>query len=74
MTMPERVELLHAYHYAGRLGPLYHSIAQSRTAPVAWGEELIGRIEAERRQDQPFDALRDRSGWRDRARLHQCGR
>ncbi len=52
--------------YAGRLGPLYHSIAQSRTAPVTWGEALIGRIEAERRQDQPFDALRDRSGWRDR--------
>ena len=52
--------------YAGRLGPLYHAIAASRTAPSPWDEALIGRVEAERRQDQPAETLRERSAWRDR--------
>ena len=52
--------------YARRLGPLYYSVALSRTAPQPWSPELITRIEAERRRDQPADGLRERSAWRDR--------
>jgi 3-hydroxyacyl-CoA dehydrogenase len=52
--------------YAQRLGPLYHSVAQSRTAPEAWSPELIGRVEAERRQALPAERLRERAAWRDR--------
>jgi len=52
--------------YAKRLGPLYHGIAQTRTAPEPWSPGLIERIEQERRQDLPADRLRERAAWRDR--------
>ena len=52
--------------YAQRLGPLYHAIARARTAPEPWSEALIAKAEAERRQDQPLETLRERSAWRDR--------
>lgn len=52
--------------YARRLGPLYHSIALSRTKPAAWSEELIEKAEAERREKLPASDLAGRSAWRDR--------
>jgi L-gulonate 3-dehydrogenase len=52
--------------YAQRFGPLYHSIARSRTAPQAWSEELIETIEGERRDTLRAENLRERSAWRDR--------
>lgn len=52
--------------YAKRLGPLYHGIAQTRTAPEPWSPGLIELIEQERRQDLPADRLRERAAWRDR--------
>ena len=52
--------------YAERLGPLYHGIAASRTAPQPWSSPLIERIERERRQELPADRLRERAAWRDR--------
>jgi L-gulonate 3-dehydrogenase len=52
--------------YARRLGPLYHSIAQSRSNPRPWSPELIERARSERRAALPQDKLPERSAWRDR--------
>jgi len=52
--------------YAARLGPLYHAIAQDRTAPRPWSEELVGRVTAERRAALPVGDLAERRAWRDR--------
>ncbi|MCE7030161.1 3-hydroxyacyl-CoA dehydrogenase [Jiella avicenniae] len=52
--------------YAERLGPLYQSIAKARTDPKVWSDELIARVEAERRSILPETELRRRSEWRDR--------
>ena len=52
--------------YAKRLGPLYHSVAASRTAPKAWGVELTSKVEAERREHLSVDDLDKRRAWRDR--------
>lgn len=52
--------------YARRLGPLYHSIAQSRTAPKPWSEPLVAKVESERRESLAAEDLRNRSAWRDR--------
>lgn len=51
--------------YAQRLGPLYHSIAKDRVDPLPWSEDLIRRVEAERRSALPLDGLTNRSIWRD---------
>lgn len=51
--------------YAERLGPLYHSVAQDRTDPKPWSDELVGRVAAERRGALPSEALADRRAWRD---------
>jgi len=52
--------------YARRLGPLYHSVAKSRTSPKGWDEKLIGRVETERRQSLSAADLDARRSWRDR--------
>jgi 3-hydroxyacyl-CoA dehydrogenase len=52
--------------YARHLGPLYHSIALSRTKPAAWSEKLIRQAETERREKLPASGLVERSSWRDR--------
>jgi L-gulonate 3-dehydrogenase len=52
--------------YARRLGPLYHSIAQSRSNPRPWSPELIERARSERRAALALDKLPERSAWRDR--------
>lgn len=52
--------------YAARLGPLYHSVAESRTQPKAWGDELIKKVEMERRTKLATDDLASRREWRDR--------
>lgn len=52
--------------YAERLGPLYHSIAASRTEPQPWSTDLIARAEESRREVLPADELATRRGWRDR--------
>jgi L-gulonate 3-dehydrogenase len=52
--------------YARRLGPLYHSIAQSRANPRPWSPELIERARSERRAALPQEKLPERSAWRDR--------
>lgn len=52
--------------YAERLGSLYLSIARDRSNPQAWSDDLIGRVEKERRQLLPLDELVKRCDWRDR--------
>jgi 3-hydroxyacyl-CoA dehydrogenase len=52
--------------YAERLGPLYHAIQKSRTDPLPWSGELIGRVNDERRQVLAMDSLAERRNWRDR--------
>ncbi|PWE55807.1 3-hydroxyacyl-CoA dehydrogenase [Metarhizobium album] len=51
--------------YAERLGPLYHGIAQSRTAPRPWSADLIADVTAERRAALPAEDLAGRRDWRD---------
>lgn len=53
--------------YAQRLGPLYRSIADSRSHAGEWSPELIANVEAQRRQFLAHDQLEARRGWRDRA-------
>jgi len=52
--------------YAKRLGPLYHSVAQSRQSPKPWSTELIAKVEAERRTKLSAAQLDARRVWRDR--------
>lgn len=52
--------------YARRLGPLYHSVAQSRRDPRPWSDELAARAANERRAILPKEALAERGAWRDR--------
>jgi L-gulonate 3-dehydrogenase len=52
--------------YAVRLGPLMHEIARSRSHEEPWSQELIRKVEAERRQSLSQDALPGRRAWRDR--------
>ena len=52
--------------YAARLGPLYQSIAASRTHETQWSDELVEKVEAERRQFLSQDDLGKRRDWRDR--------
>lgn len=51
--------------YANRLGPLYHSIMQTRTADGPWDDALIARVEEDRRQHLSADELASRRDWRD---------
>lgn len=51
--------------YAARLGELYLDIARERAHPEAWSEELVSRVERERRQVLPLEGLAQRSDWRD---------
>jgi L-gulonate 3-dehydrogenase len=52
--------------YARRLGPLYQSIAASTVEHRVWDDALIGKLEAQRREDLPAEALAERRAWRDR--------
>jgi 3-hydroxyacyl-CoA dehydrogenase len=51
--------------YAARLGPLMHEIVRSRSHEEPWSQELICKVEAERRQLLSRDALPSRRAWRD---------
>lgn len=53
--------------YAQRLGPLYRSIADSRSHEDEWSPELIKEVESQRRQYLDHNDLESRRGWRDRA-------
>ncbi|MGA3797544.1 3-hydroxyacyl-CoA dehydrogenase [Pseudomonas sp. GL-RE-29] len=53
--------------YAQRLGPLYRSIADSRSHQDDWSLELIKEVEGQRRRYLGHNELESRRGWRDRA-------
>ena len=53
--------------YAQRLGPLYRSIANSRSHEEEWSPELIEEVEGQRRHYLGHNELETRRGWRDRA-------
>ena len=52
--------------YAERLGDLYLSVARDRANPQAWSDDLIGRVEKDRRRLLPADRLAERGEWRNR--------
>ncbi|MDD1790178.1 3-hydroxyacyl-CoA dehydrogenase [Burkholderia gladioli] len=51
--------------YAERLGPLYYSIAQSRSADGPWSADLISQVEQDRREHLSVDEFEARLNWRD---------
>jgi 3-hydroxyacyl-CoA dehydrogenase len=51
--------------YAGRLGPLYHSVARSRDQLEPWSPELVNEVERQRRSLLSFEKLAERRAWRD---------
>lgn len=51
--------------YAHRFGELYRSIHAERTTAEPWSEDLIERVNKERRQRLPLENLSDRCRWRD---------
>lgn len=51
--------------YMNRYGPLYHQIAEE-SRPRGYSEELLSRLEDERRKLLPSDARDERMAWRDR--------
>jgi len=51
--------------YARRLGPLYQQIAASTPEHAPWDETIIAKVEAQRRELLPAEALGQRSVWRD---------
>jgi hypothetical protein len=56
--------------YAERFGPLYRTIAASRTHDSAWSQALIKQVEAQRRERLSADDLPARRGL---ARSHADG-
>ena len=53
--------------YVRRYGPLYHRIAAERQGPPEpWSDELLARVERERRELLPEAGFEERKAWRDR--------
>lgn len=53
--------------HAARMGPAYKRMGQARGETVEWSEELVSKVEAQRRNILPADALADRAQWRSNA-------
>lgn len=60
--------------YANRLGPLYHSIAQSRADEGPWDDELIAQVERDRRRHLRAEDLAARRDWRDQRLMEFAAR
>ena len=52
--------------YARRFAPMYERIAGSRGFASQWDDDLIEKVEQQRRQALSEEQLRERSAWRDR--------
>jgi 3-hydroxyacyl-CoA dehydrogenase len=52
--------------YCAKLGPMYHDLAREQADPRAWGDALVAKVEAQRREQLPAAALEARKAWRDR--------
>ena len=53
--------------HAARMGPAYQRIGEGRGETVDWNEALVGKIDAQRRDILPLDALPGRVAWRSSA-------
>jgi 3-hydroxyacyl-CoA dehydrogenase len=53
--------------HAARMGPAYKRMGQARGETVDWSEELVSKVEAQRREALPADALSERAQWRSNA-------
>lgn len=53
--------------HAARMGPAYKRMGQARGETVEWSEELVSKVEAQRREALPADALPDWAQWRSSA-------
>lgn len=53
--------------HAARMGPAYARMGAERGETVDWRDDLVARVEAERRAMLPADRLPDRAAWRARA-------
>ena len=51
--------------YVARYGGAFAKMAEG-AAPIEWTEDLVGKIEAQRREKLPASALAARQAWRDR--------
>ncbi|HEY4252801.1 MAG TPA: 3-hydroxyacyl-CoA dehydrogenase [Roseomonas sp.] len=52
--------------YCAKLGPMYYDLAREQADARPWGEALVAKVEAQRRERTPADALDARKAWRDR--------
>jgi 3-hydroxyacyl-CoA dehydrogenase len=52
--------------YCAKLGPMYYNLAREQADPRAWGDALVAKVEAQRREQLPVAALEARKAWRDR--------
>ncbi len=52
--------------YVRRYGALYYEMAQQQAQPRRWSDDLVRRIEAERREVLPEADLAGRAAWRDK--------
>jgi 3-hydroxyacyl-CoA dehydrogenase len=53
--------------HAERMGPAYERMGAERGQHDPWTEELVAKVEAERRAALPLDQWEDRAAWRDRS-------
>jgi L-gulonate 3-dehydrogenase len=51
--------------YVARYGPAFAAIAEG-AKPIAWADEVLDKVEAQRRQKLPQAAIAARQAWRDR--------
>ena len=45
---------------------MYYDLAKEQADPRAWGEALVAKVEAQRREKTAADQLDGRKAWRDR--------
>lgn len=55
--------------HAARMGPAYRRMGRERGQDDPWADELVARVEAERRASLPIEGWAERVGWRDRAMM-----
>ena len=48
------------------LGDLYYELAREQAEPRQWNDELVNKIDGQRRQQLPLHELGERQQWRDR--------
>jgi 3-hydroxyacyl-CoA dehydrogenase len=52
--------------YCDKLGPMYQELAKEQSAILPWTDDIVGKIERQRRNYVAADKLAERRAWRDR--------